>query len=68
MAVTFEQAFAAAAERFSPESWSALTPAHQAAAIYEEMRRLDAALDIRSVNPTTPPVQIAKGRPFRDGP
>jgi hypothetical protein len=39
--VTFQQAYEAAAARYDPEVWAALSPDLRINAIYEEMRRLD---------------------------
>ncbi len=42
VAVTFQQAFESVILRYSPETWQMLTPREHTAAIYREMRRMDA--------------------------
>lgn len=42
MAATFREAFEAARAGYSGEEWAALGAARQAAAVYHEMRRIDA--------------------------
>lgn len=59
MAATFEEAYVAARERY-PVEWNALPPAAHTAAIYAEMRRIDAehcAKDDGGTEDLAPPVK-----------
>jgi hypothetical protein len=44
MSCGFQDAYRKARDRFSDAQWHDLNPRNQSAAIYQEMRRLDAAL------------------------
>jgi hypothetical protein len=69
MTVTFHQAFESAVRKYSPEMWPALSQSCQVAAIYDEMRRMDAeAAQLEEADqPTTVGQDVGSGQGYAGG-